>query len=82
MHLVSNSQVHEREVTRDKIRQLVNEWSLPFYETSAKQNWHVTDVFTDLLMQMRDRYKHEVATQIQNAKPKRRVKRRDHCLVM
>ncbi|TCD62902.1 Ras- protein rsr1 [Steccherinum ochraceum] len=73
--------VHEREVTRDKIRQLVNEWSLPFYETSAKQNWHVTDVFQDLLMQMRDRYKNELALHA-GAKSKRKNKRRDHCVVM
>ncbi|THH28241.1 hypothetical protein EUX98_g5953 [Antrodiella citrinella] len=76
--------VHEREVTRDKIRQLVNEWGLPFYETSAKQNWHVTDVFQDLLMQMRDRYKNEAAAQVllQGTQAKRKVKRRDHCVIM
>ncbi|KAH8094568.1 ras family-domain-containing protein [Cristinia sonorae] len=73
--------VHEREVTRDKIRQLVNEWGLPFYETSAKQNWHVSDVFQDLLAQMRDRYKNDPTSQKQGDKPKRK-KRKDQCLIM
>ncbi|CAL1715718.1 unnamed protein product [Somion occarium] len=49
----------EREVTRDTIKELASKWGLPFYETSAKNNWHVTDVFHDLLDQMRRRYPDE-----------------------
>ncbi|KAH8096974.1 P-loop containing nucleoside triphosphate hydrolase protein [Cristinia sonorae] len=73
--------VHEREVTRDKIRQLVNKWGITFYETSAKQNWHISDVFQDLLAQMRDRYKDVPTSQKQWDQPKRK-KWTDQCLIM
>jgi len=29
---------------------------VPFFETSAKRNWHVTDVFENLVRQMREYY--------------------------
>ncbi|KAF8224146.1 hypothetical protein L208DRAFT_1410711 [Tricholoma matsutake] len=48
--------VNEREVQRSTIQSLASQWDLPFYETSAKRNWHVTEVFEDLLRQMRTRY--------------------------
>jgi GTPase SAR1 family protein len=48
--------VNEREVHRNTIQSLASRWGLPFYETSAKRNWHVADVFEDLLRQMRARY--------------------------
>lgn len=48
--------VNEREVPRTTIQSLSNRWDLPFYETSAKKNWHVAEVFEDLLRQMRTRY--------------------------
>ncbi|EED77569.1 predicted protein, partial [Postia placenta Mad-698-R] len=47
---------NEREVSRAKIQELARQWNLPFYETSAKRNWHVEDVFQDLVRQMRKRY--------------------------
>lgn len=46
----------EREVQHTTIRRLAAHWGLPFYETSAKKNWHVADVFEELVRQMRDRY--------------------------
>ncbi|KAF8651002.1 hypothetical protein AX16_004988 [Volvariella volvacea WC 439] len=45
--------VNEREVQREAIQPLAARWGLPFYETSAKRDWHVNDVFEDLLRQMR-----------------------------
>ncbi|THH10318.1 hypothetical protein EW145_g1411 [Phellinidium pouzarii] len=48
--------VAEREVEREVIQTSVARWGLPFYETSAKRNWHVNDVFEDLVRQMRERY--------------------------
>jgi Ras-related protein Rap-1A len=48
--------VNEREVPRATIQSLCNRWDLAFYETSAKRNWHVAEVFEDLLRQMRTRY--------------------------
>ena len=45
----------EREVDSELIKSLATRWELPFYETSAKRNWHVTDVFEDLVRQMRER---------------------------
>ncbi|KAJ7650600.1 small GTPase superfamily, partial [Roridomyces roridus] len=48
--------VSEREVPTTTIESLASRWNLPFYETSAKRNWHINDVFEDLLRQMRARY--------------------------
>lgn len=45
--------VNEREVHRSTIQSLSSQWDLPFYETSAKRNWHATEVFEELLRQMR-----------------------------
>ncbi|KAF8072139.1 ras family-domain-containing protein [Lyophyllum atratum] len=53
--------VNEREVQRSTIQSLASRWALPFYETSAKRNWHITDVFEDLVKQMRVRYPVETA---------------------
>ncbi|KAG6910099.1 hypothetical protein DXG01_013152 [Tephrocybe rancida] len=51
--------VSEREVQRTTISTLASRWALPFYETSAKKNWHIQDVFEDLVKQMRIRYPQE-----------------------
>jgi putative ribosome biogenesis GTPase RsgA len=48
--------VNEREVQRSTIQTLASRWGLPFYETSAKRNWHTDEVFEDLVRQMRTRY--------------------------
>ncbi|KAF9442431.1 ras-domain-containing protein [Macrolepiota fuliginosa MF-IS2] len=45
----------EREVRRNIIHSLAVRWDLPFYETSAKHNWNINDVFEDLVRQMRKR---------------------------
>lgn len=67
--------VNEREVQKGHIQDLANRWEHPFYETSAKRNWHVSDVFEDLLRQMRRKYPHDI--------PKKRPKRgKDSCIVM
>jgi len=69
----------EREVTRDSIRDLATRWSLPFYETSAKKNWHIGEVFENLIDQMRQRYPQDLAT-----KKKRKKKKHlgDTCVIM
>jgi len=66
--------VNEREVQRSTIQSLSGRWDLPFYETSAKRNWHVTDVFEDLLRQMRIRYPADPV--------KKKKKRGSGCVVM
>jgi len=48
--------VNEREVQLSTISNLSQRWNLPFFETSAKKNWHVSEVFEDLIRQMRNRY--------------------------
>jgi len=48
--------VNEREVQLSTLTSLSQRWNLPFFETSAKKNLHVTDVFEDLVRQMRHRY--------------------------
>jgi len=65
---------HEREVSRAQIQELAMRWGLPFYETSAKRNWHVSEVFEDLVRQMRKSSASEP--------PRKRRRRRDPCLVM
>ncbi|TFY62003.1 hypothetical protein EVJ58_g4147 [Rhodofomes roseus] len=67
-------QSNEREVPRATIHELAQSWKLPFYETSAKRNWHVTDVFEDLVRQMRKRYpdKHPVRSKL----------KKDPCIIM
>jgi putative ribosome biogenesis GTPase RsgA len=63
--------VNEREVHRSTIQSLARQWHLPFYETSAKRNWHATEVFEELLRQMRTCY------------PERKKKKRaSGCVVM
>ncbi|KAI0654677.1 RAP1B [Cubamyces menziesii] len=46
----------EREVSSQAMQELAVRWNLPFYETSAKRGWHVSEVFNDLLSRMRKRY--------------------------
>ncbi|KAG6811207.1 hypothetical protein H0H92_008569 [Tricholoma furcatifolium] len=66
--------VSEREVQRDTISSLANRWSLPFYETSAKKNWHIDDVFEDLVRQLRAKYPQEAH--------KARKKKSSFCTIM
>ena len=66
--------VNEREVKRDAIQKLASKWRLPFYETSAKRNWYISEVFEDLVRQMRVRYPLE-------APPKNKPPRRT-CVVV
>lgn len=63
--------VNEREVQRNTIQSLASRWDLPFYETSAKRNWHIDGVFEDLVRQMRKRYP--------QTPPK---KKNRHCVIM
>jgi len=53
--------VNEREVHRNSIQNLASRWGMPFYETSSKRNWHISEVFEDLVRQMRARYPSEQA---------------------
>jgi Ras-related protein Rap-1A len=46
----------EREVDAATIDTLSTQWDIPFYEASAKLNWHVDDVFDDLVRQLRQKY--------------------------
>ncbi|KIJ23454.1 hypothetical protein M422DRAFT_195893, partial [Sphaerobolus stellatus SS14] len=62
----------EREVQRSYIQELSSTWKLPFYETSAKRNWHVDEVFEDLVRQMRAAYPEERLN---------RKKRRNGCII-
>ncbi|KAH9941350.1 small GTPase superfamily [Amylocystis lapponica] len=66
---------HEREVSRAQIQELAVRWGLPFYETSAKRNWHVSEVFEDLVRQMRRSYANEPP-------PQKRKRKRDPCVIM
>ncbi|KAF8838608.1 hypothetical protein BDN67DRAFT_907042 [Paxillus ammoniavirescens] len=67
--------VSEREVSRNTIQSLVARWGIPFYETSAKRNWHVSDVFQDLVKEMLARYPDEPSS-------KKSTHLRKPCVVM
>ncbi|OSC98542.1 ras-domain-containing protein [Trametes coccinea BRFM310] len=56
------------------MQELAVKWGLPFYETSAKKGWHVSEVFNDLLSRMRKRYP--------NGTPQSKKRRRDQCHIM
>ncbi|KAL7279404.1 hypothetical protein ACG7TL_007246 [Trametes sanguinea] len=64
----------EREVSSQAMQELAVKWGLPFYETSAKKGWHVSEVFNDLLSRMRKRYP--------NGTPQSKKRRRDQCHIM
>ena len=71
--LIVKEQYNEREVTRTALQELASSWNIPFYETSAKKNWNIQEVFEDLTKQMRQRYP--------DAPPKRRRSKKD-CVIM
>lgn len=67
----------EREVHRSHIQALSSSWKLPFYETSAKRNWHVDDVFEDLVRQMLAR-----CPQVPEVRKKRRTRSSNGCIIV
>jgi 50S ribosomal subunit-associated GTPase HflX len=69
--------VQERQVSSQAVRDLAAKWNLPVYETSAKRNWQVANVFEELVRRIRVQYPMDEAV----AKRRRRRKR-DMCTVM
>lgn len=63
---------NEREVSRQAIQDLATSWNIPYFETSAKKNWNIQEVFQNLTNQMKARYP--------DAPPKRR--RKKECVIM
>ena len=43
----------DREVSRETMQALADKWSIPYYETSAKRNWGILNVFEDIARQMK-----------------------------
>jgi Ras-related protein Rap-1A len=70
--------VTEREVARSTIQCLVALWKIPFYETSAKRDWHINDVFQELVKQMLMHYP-DVEPPLKKAS--RRLRRKP-CIIM
>ncbi|KAI0049002.1 hypothetical protein FA95DRAFT_1490063 [Auriscalpium vulgare] len=66
---------NEREVERAALEDIAARWGVPFYETSAKRDWNVHDVFEDLVRQMRLRYPTD-------PHKKRKKPWGNHCLIM
>lgn len=54
--------ISEREVSRDLMTKLSQQWGCPFYETSAKNNWNVNEVFEEIVRQMRTKLPGEEKT--------------------
>ncbi len=45
--------IGEREVSRELMTELSQQWGCPFYETSSKNNWNVNEVFEEIVREMR-----------------------------
>ncbi|KAF8206012.1 P-loop containing nucleoside triphosphate hydrolase protein [Mycena galopus ATCC 62051] len=69
---IKSSLVNEREVPAAALESLASKWNIPFYETSAELDWHVNEVFEDLVRQMRQRYPGR----------KQKTKARGPCIIM
>jgi GTPase SAR1 family protein len=73
----------EREVSRSCIEQVAAGWKIPLYETSAKRDWNVSQVFEDLVRQMRRYYPAEEGHKRKGGKGHHgRVFRRSPCMIM
>jgi GTPase SAR1 family protein len=80
---------HEREIPRETMMRLSTLWGVPFYETSAKKNWNVQEVFEDVIRQMRERYPdgNPMLGQSRSRKPSRTFPKRPQggggkCIIM
>ncbi|KZS92578.1 rap 1A [Sistotremastrum niveocremeum HHB9708] len=72
--------VYEREVQPETLKELSYQWTVPFYETSAKKNSHVQEAFDDLVRQMRTQETRQLLDHRKRVKrPKRKPKT---CVVM
>jgi ethanolamine utilization protein EutP (predicted NTPase) len=73
----------EREVSRSRIEEVAAGWKIPLYETSAKRDWGVSQVFEDLVRQMRQYYPAEECHKRKGKKGHHgRVHRRIPCIIM
>jgi Ras-related protein Rap-1A len=68
---------HEREVSREMITRMSTLWGVPFYETSAKRDWNIKEVFEDVVRQMMVR---ERVMMMSSPKQKRRSKDKNCCI--
>jgi len=71
--------IGEREVSREFMTQLSQQWGCPFYETSSKNNWNVNEVFEEVIRQMRVKVPEPVA---KRPIPVPKKKKGPKCLVM
>ncbi|KAG8929726.1 Ras- protein rsr1 [Tulasnella sp. 419] len=69
--------IAEREVSRDVMNKLTTLWGIPFYETSAKNDWNITEVFVEIVRQMKVKVGPE-----EDALSRRKRKSQKHCIVM
>lgn len=60
--------ISEREVSRERMASLSQEWGCPFYETSAKMNWNIDEVFEEIVRQIRSRIPKEEEMRIKKRK--------------
>ena len=61
-------------MSSETMQALAIKWGVPFYETSAKNGWHGTEVFHYLLEQMRRKYP--------SGEPKREKRWKGKCVIM
>ncbi|KAG8888901.1 Ras- protein rsr1 [Tulasnella sp. 332] len=68
--------IGEREVGRDVLHQITQMWGCPIFETSAKNNWNVDEVFEDIVKQMRMKLPEEAT------KPRDKKKKDPKCIII
>ncbi|KAF8209028.1 ras family-domain-containing protein [Mycena galopus ATCC 62051] len=75
---------YERQVDAATIESLSTQWNIPFYEASAKLNWHVNDVFEDLVRQLRLTVQYAPDPDLDLSDPvmKRRKPQQGPCIIM
>jgi len=80
--------IGEREVSREVMTQLSRMWGCPFYETSAKNNWNVNEVFEEIVKQMQTKLSPEQRMlsqsqlQAQQMTQARKKKKGSRCITM
>ncbi|KAF8197207.1 ras family-domain-containing protein [Mycena galopus ATCC 62051] len=73
---------YERRVDAATIESLSTQWNIPFYETSAKLDWHVNDVFDDLVRQLRLQVQHAPDPDLPDPVMKRRERQQGSCIIV
>ncbi|KAF8313517.1 P-loop containing nucleoside triphosphate hydrolase protein [Cantharellus anzutake] len=71
----------EREVSRDVLMKVATLWRCPCYETSAKKDWNVQEVFMDIARQMKNTFPYGSNAPLEPVVPVKKKKRHFGCII-